>query len=194
MLCWVYETKLQGIILFCLAMATSFVLQRHRLCPTALEVQQINEACFSSLGKEGTTGITREEFMHWSTAVTSNGQDTTIFDVYKYFVEATGNEAMKKDAAKAEAAEAEHQKKLEKQRKNKAAEEKAKQEAAEEAARLKAEEEATQEAARLKAEEEAAQLKADQIAGAKLAAQKKADAEAEREAARAQALQEDSKK
>lgn len=109
-----------GIILFCLAMAASFILQRHRLCPTALEIKQINENIFAEMGKHVTSYVTKEEFLHWATVVTCNGEETTIFDVYKYFVYATGNEAMKKDAEKSEAAEIEYQEKLEKERKDEA--------------------------------------------------------------------------
>lgn len=186
-----------GIILFCLAMATSFILQRHRLCPTAIEVKQINEVIFASMGKEFTSCITKEEFMNWAATVTIHEEETTIFDVYKYFVTATGNEAMKKDADKAEAMEEEHLIKLEKQRAaaEEAARVQAEKEAAEEAARLQAEKEAAEkEAARLEAEkaaaEEAAVAKAKQEAADKKAAEEKAQAAAEEQAAKVKTQQE----
>ena len=137
-------------------MASSFILQRHRLCPTALEVKQINETIFSEMGKQVTSCVTREEFMRWACDITPKGEDTTIFDVYKYFVVATGNEAMKKDADMAEATEIEHQDKIEKQREADAAKELAEKEAV--AKKLKAE----QEEARLKAEREEANRKEEE--------------------------------
>lgn len=167
-------------MLFCLAMASSFIIQRHRLCPTALEIKQINEAIFAEMGKQVTSCITRDEFVKWAaTSVAVRGESTTIFDVYKYFVTATGNEAMKKDVAKVYAAELDL---LDKKEKEKAAAEEAvrDQEAArvkkadeeEEGARVKAEQELVEkEAARLIAvkvseEEEAAKVKAEQQSAA----------------------------
>lgn len=166
-------------------MATSFILQRHRLCPTALEVKQINESIFSSMGKQVTSCMTKEEFMEWAIVITPNEEETTIFDVYKYFVTATGNEAMKKDADKAEVKEAENQIQVEKQRVADAAREKAEQEAAEETARLIAKKEAlAADAAKLKSDEEEAakqeviRVKAEQEAAEKEAARLKAAEEA----------------
>lgn len=166
----------QGIILFCLAMATSFILQRHRLCPTALEVKQINESLFSTMGKQVTSCLSKEEFMQWAAVATSNGEDTTIFDVYKYFVTATGNEAMKKDADKAEAKEAELQLQLEKQRVADAAKEKADKDAADEVARVKANNEAADKAEKAAAKHKAEQEKAAQQEAEKVAAEKEAAA------------------
>jgi hypothetical protein len=168
---------MQGIILFCLAMATSFILQRHRLCPTALEVKLINENIFSSMGKQITSCVSKEEFMQWATNVTVHEEETTIFDVYRYFVSATGNEAMKKDADKAEAMEIEHHEKLEKQRA-----------VAEEQAKAKAEKEATAEAARLQAEKDAAEKEAARLTAARAKAEQ--DKKAEKDAADKKAEQE----
>lgn len=148
-----------GIILFCLAMATSFILQKHRLCPTALEVKQINEQLFNKMGKNVTSCLSKDEFLNWADDLTLRGEDTTIFDVYKFYVNATGNEGMRKDVEKTEKEDAEHRKKVEKAAKERAiAEEQAeKKKADEEAKRIKAETEAAEiEAARIQAKKKAA--------------------------------------
>lgn len=79
------------IILYCLAMGSSCILQRKHLCPSAMHIRALNMRICHALQKQKDSYISFDEFLNWSQEVVSQSIDnSTTFDVYTYFVKACG--------------------------------------------------------------------------------------------------------
>jgi hypothetical protein len=81
------------IILYCLAMGSSCILQRKELCPSAMHIRSLNMRICQGMDKHKDSFISFDEFLTWSHEVVSQSIDnSTTFDVYTYFVKACGLE------------------------------------------------------------------------------------------------------
>jgi hypothetical protein len=81
------------IILYCLAMGSSCILQRKEMCPSAMHIRALNMKICQGMNKHKDSFISYDEFLTWSHEVVSQSIDnSTTFDVYTYFVKACGLE------------------------------------------------------------------------------------------------------
>jgi hypothetical protein len=81
------------IILYCLAMGSSCILQRKNSCPSAMHIRALNMRICQGMNKHKDSFISFEEFLTWSKEVVSQSIDnSTTFDVYTYFVKSCGLE------------------------------------------------------------------------------------------------------
>eukprot|EP00604_Paraphysomonas_vestita_P002627 CAMPEP_0174818002 /NCGR_PEP_ID=MMETSP1107-20130205/598_1 /TAXON_ID=36770 /ORGANISM="Paraphysomonas vestita, Strain GFlagA" /LENGTH=600 /DNA_ID=CAMNT_0016029279 /DNA_START=334 /DNA_END=2136 /DNA_ORIENTATION=- len=74
-------------------MASSSILQRQHLCPSAMQIRTLNKKICSDLNKQNDSLISYAEFLKWSEDVVYQSIDkSTTFDVYTYFVKSCGLE------------------------------------------------------------------------------------------------------
>jgi hypothetical protein len=94
------------IILYCLAMGSSCILQKKNSCPSAMHIRALNMRICQGMNKHKDSFISFDEFLTWSQEVVSQSIDnSTTFDVYTYFVKSCGlddtnaNTSSKEDTA-----------------------------------------------------------------------------------------------
>lgn len=81
------------IILYCLAMGSSCILQKKEACPSAMHIRALNMRICQGMNKHKDSFISFDEFLNWSQEVVSQSIDnSTTFDVYTYFVKSCGLE------------------------------------------------------------------------------------------------------
>jgi hypothetical protein len=97
LVCFKYDRRLvslisyQEIVLFCVAMASSCILNRKLEIPKSKRIRELSRAAAAKLGKNASSLVTMEEFVAWADEVASENPDSTMYEVFRYFVPENGN-------------------------------------------------------------------------------------------------------
>ena len=74
------------ILLFCVALSSSCILNRKEDIPKSKRIREIADAAKKKLGKDENSRVSVDEFVSWAEEVASDSRASTVYEVFRYFV------------------------------------------------------------------------------------------------------------